>query len=460
MVDTNIIAGICVNFITRVVNFFEGGKVRSIAEMETGLRQEADQFIAKMMKVYFKALDKAIEEDKAGRREKGIVIERKGDEREVYTKFGLIEFSRTYYYDKNSGDYVYLLDKAVGLEAYERVSRAVSAELIGHAAESSYGESSRHVCNGEISRQTVMNKIRRIRGLEIEKPEEKRKIKVLHIEADEDHVSLQDGSTAVVPLISIHEGIERNGKRGQCKNINHISSYGKESEELWLEAAEWIYGTYDIESIERIYIHGDGASWIKEGLNWIPKAKMVLDRYHLNRAIMEVAGRHQELRKEIYLAMKEGDKEKFKQIIKVMLMKCQSDKERERIKNFSRYIINNWEAITIYGEEECEGSCTEGHVSHVLSSRLSSRPMSWSRRGLKDMAELRAYYCNGGCVEARHLGGKEEPYKLSRKVLDKATKAFRNFGMEKLNNIVLLHNGKVTPLFRCLKEIQYGGYLF
>ncbi|NLC69479.1 MAG: ISLre2 family transposase, partial [Clostridiaceae bacterium] len=66
--------------------------------------------------------------------------------------------------------------------------------------------------------------------------------------------------------------------------------------------------------------------------------------------------------------MKDGEKEKFKQITRVMLRESQSDKERERIKNFRRYILNNWEAITIYGEEECEGRCTEGHVSHVLSS--------------------------------------------------------------------------------------------
>jgi hypothetical protein len=56
-------------------------------------------------------------------------------------------------------------------------------------------------------------------------------------------------------------------------------------------------------------------------------------------------------------------------------------------------------------------------------------------------------------VEARHLESEEEPYKLSRKVLGKATRAFRDFGMEKLNNIVLLRNGKVTPLFHCLKDI-------
>ena len=42
------------------------------------------------------------------------------------------------------------------------------------------------------------------------------------------------------------------------------------------------------------------------------------------------------------------------------------------------------------------GSSTEGHVSHVLSSRMSSRPMGWSRTGAGKMAQLRAYYYNGG----------------------------------------------------------------
>ena len=35
-------------------------------------------------------------------------------------------------------------------------------------------------------------------------------------------------------------------------------------------------------------------------------------------------------------------------------------------------------------------------MSHVLSSRMSSRPMGWSRKGASKMAELRAYYYNGG----------------------------------------------------------------
>ena len=35
-------------------------------------------------------------------------------------------------------------------------------------------------------------------------------------------------------------------------------------------------------------------------------------------------------------------------------------------------------------------------MSHVLSSRMSSRPMGWSKLGATQMAKLRAYYLNGG----------------------------------------------------------------
>ena len=42
------------------------------------------------------------------------------------------------------------------------------------------------------------------------------------------------------------------------------------------------------------------------------------------------------------------------------------------------------------------GSSTESHISHILSFRMSSRPMGWSRQGAGKMAELRAYYYNGG----------------------------------------------------------------
>ena len=41
-----------------------------------------------------------------------------------------------------------------------------------------------------------MRKVRSIKNLKIENGVEKRVVKVLHIDADEDHVAMQDGSNA------------------------------------------------------------------------------------------------------------------------------------------------------------------------------------------------------------------------------------------------------------------------
>ena len=42
------------------------------------------------------------------------------------------------------------------------------------------------------------------------------------------------------------------------------------------------------------------------------------------------------------------------------------------------------------------GCSAEGHVYHLLSSRMSTLAMGWSRHGGSQMAHLREYYYNGG----------------------------------------------------------------
>ncbi len=44
------------------------------------------------------------------------------------------------------------------------------------------------------------------------------------------------------------------------------------------------------------------------------------------------------------------------------------------------------------------GCSAEGHVSHILSSRLSSRPLAWSKTGVDQMARLRVFVANGGNI--------------------------------------------------------------
>ena len=63
---------------------------------------------------------------------------------------------------------------------------------------------------------------------------------------------------AIVPLVSVYEGIEKSGKRGICRNVFHIARYGEKTEEVLTEMEK----RYDL-SETKLYLHGDGASWIE-----------------------------------------------------------------------------------------------------------------------------------------------------------------------------------------------------
>ena len=75
-------------------------------------------------------------------------------------------------------------------------------------------------------------------------------------------------------------------------------------------------------------------------------------------------------------------------------------KKRKQVLKIKGYLANHWEAIIIRNNDEqarigCSG---EGSISHIFSSRLSSRPLGWSRTGADKMSSLRVYTENGGEV--------------------------------------------------------------
>ena len=55
------------------------------------------------------------------------------------------------------------------------------------------------------------------------------------------------------------------------------------------------------------------------------------------------------------------------------------------------YILNNVEGIkNLYrNKKELHGCSAEGHISHIYSDRMSSRPMGWSTRNVNNMSKLR-----------------------------------------------------------------------
>ncbi len=61
------------------------------------------------------------------------------------------------------------------------------------------------------------------------------------------------------------------------------------------------------------------------------------------------------------------------------------------------YLVGNWEYIQrAFHDKYVLGCSAEGHVSSVLSERMSSRPMGWSETGSDRMCKLRCFIRNYG----------------------------------------------------------------
>lgn len=375
-------------------------------------------------------LNEDLRADKVFRKEKGLVLKEKCRERSLLTEVGRIDIKRDYYYNKDSKEYEHPLDFMIGLPAYERVSANVSARLVEQSAEVSYEKSAAIVTNGEVSRQTVKNKLRSIGKLEKAAPKEKGTAAELHVFADEDHVHLQNGKNRMVPLITVSEGIRQIRKgRNILVNPVHFTSTIKQTKEAWETVGGYISKAYEVNQIQRIYLHGDGATWIKHGIEELDNCYYVLDGFHFEKNLKRATAAFpkQNYGYRIRQAIKEEDLEKVTSLIREMFSLSKGAKQEKRIREFLRYTVNNWDGIVRRYTEDIIGSCTEGLVSHVYSERLSRNPMGWSEAGLSKMAELRVYTRNGCRVSGEAF--KRPENEKNRSIL-------KEYGKERLQNAI------------------------
>lgn len=354
------------------------------------------------------------------------VIERTGDENSFISTCGEIKYRRTYFKSKETGEYIYLADKACGITKNMRKSEDVVVEGIKHVIDSSYRISGEHATNTEdiISKQAIMKDVHEIEvPVLIPRVKKKKQVKVLYINADEDHVALQFNhkkgdlkigrhgykSNTVEPrLACIFEGIEKESigsKRNRLINKHYFADVYQKSEDIWLEVLSYIDEIYDEDYLEHIYIMGDGASWIKTGVEVLgAKCHFVLDKFHLNQAIMRAIGHLGDSVSDAKDRIGDGisfeDFSMVEGVLDTAVTYAESEAKIEQIRKSKVYIRNHWKAIIRPNTDEYArmGCSAEGHVSHLLSSRLSSRPLGWSKRGASQVAKLRAYAANGGQI--------------------------------------------------------------
>jgi hypothetical protein len=433
---------------------------RMFSEMERDIVQEISKCSAKIMGAYLEHLDQSIVADKHNRRQAGYAVERRGDKRKLVTLFGDIDYSRTYY-KLDSGGYEYLVDHALGIDSRVRISQWLGLSLANAAIDMSYAKASHHIGKEAVSRQTVMKHLRQS-STERKGPVPLRRVTELHVDADEAHITLCGGTRSEVPLISVYEGVTRSGKRNHCEKVFHISEYGKTPDDLWEQVADEIVRRYDLTST-KIYLHGDGAAWVRKGLEWLPGAVFVLDKYHKNKAITSMtAGLDKDLQvpleQAIRGALNHEDMRFFDDITESLC--AQTPERMEIITQSAKYLKQFVKGISICVTDPManNGGCTEPHVSHVLSSRLSSRPMAWSKKTLQKLAPVLAAGKASSVSRLKTETAKSLPKPLRKTVL-RANKAFSHentLGLPMPDAIGRLPiTGKVTGLQVILKGYAY-----
>ena len=338
----------------------------------------------------------------------------------LLTSVGMIGFTHTRFEHKETGKTAYLLDQILGIQPHARISRDLECRLLEEAAQSSYRKAGYTASEQDpVSGQTVMRHVHRLKCIRQTngQDQEKRRVKQLYVEADEDHIALQfhekkgdikrfkghGDNGRIIKLVYVHEGIETEGKRRSLKHRKYFGGYytGEENKRLWEEVKEYIEETYDTDSLETIYFQSDGGGWMKKGMELLG-ADFVLDGFHLKKYVKRMVRSTGEPEREAEVNewIKEGKKKELEEWEKEKAAVLE-EKEGKKLENSYGYIKRNWKGVRnrVGKKAGVLGSSTESHVSHVISARMSSRPMGWSKEGAKKLSFLRIYWKNGGKME-------------------------------------------------------------
>lgn len=397
----------------------EKGEVCELDVMADEVLKDCKAASREILKVIVQHMNESLRNDKQGRKEMGLIIKERDRPRSLLTALGQIDFTRDYFFDKENSQYISVLDQLLGIEKYERVGACVAAALVSQATDISYTKSTQIVTGGEVSRQTVHNQIRKMNTPQIEIETEKRSVKELHLHADEDHAHMQKPDkekgkrSKIIPLVTVTEGTEEES-RGRNRTINpvHFSDEDFDTKRLWKSVEGFIDKYYDMCVLENIYIHGDGGSWIQNGLSDLPQTVHVMDGFHFYKELRKISrilpNRH--VRVALTNALKCNDRKRADEYIQDILGEDSlTEKDEEKIRKFEIYLQGNWNEIRRrLTKENIPGSCTEGLVSSVLSERFSRDPLGWSEQNLGKLVMARIYRKNGGKIEKKHFRRSEE----------------------------------------------------
>ena len=388
----------------------KGLKEGNISDLNKYFTEEYYKIGCEILKEIYEEIEEGIYQKNKESHKYSII---KTDTKTLTTSIGDVTFKKRLYRN-NEGKSCYLFDRLMHIRKGARYTVDAEWKAMEEVIETSYrrGGNSASITS-PLSKVTMMNMLKNLvipeRNYVVFK---KKKVDYLYIDADEDHIALQreEKLGEINKLIYVYEGIENESPISERKRLINPHYFGgisvKECDNsmLWEEVNNYIAEAYEIDKIKMIYINGDGARWIKNGVYHFKRAKFVMDKFHIteyiNRMTNHLEDSQDEAKAEIYRLLYKHNFDAYEEFIGKLYNTSTNSITLKNISDGDTYFRNNFESICLRfsGDENIMGCSAEGHISHILASRMSSRPMGWTIDGANKLTKLRLYKLNGGDI--------------------------------------------------------------
>ena len=306
--------------------------------------------------------------------------------RTLITSVGELTFKTTYYERKKkdpslSNYYCYILD-ILEIESRTRMTNEAVTKLIDLNVTNTSVYAAEKL---GVSKMTVSNKMRKINMFYSTPEKTKNTPKTIYIEVDEKWIKKQSGAkiggrtpSVMTKIVLIHEGYDERlstDKRKVLLNKHYISSSKLNPSDFWHLVFEYLDQKYDLSVVENIFISSDGGSWIEACCEVFHKAKTVLDKFHCNKAMTYLFGK-KSIKKIAMEYLKAKRIDDFNTLVGIEIQESLHKEKYMREK--ANYLINHIDNIINQDDNAYKVVCSmEGHVSHVLASRMASRPKAF-----------------------------------------------------------------------------------
>ncbi len=231
-------------------------------------------------------------------------------------------------------------------------------------------------------------------------PEGKYSTDVLFLEADGVIINQQKSQRkkAEVKLLTAYDGkrISKDGRR----SLEHRYSVAttREAENFWEESSAHLANQWKMDRIKKVELGGDGASWVKEGIELFPNTVYHLDRYHLCKNLTECLAFSPTSYQAAVGAIEQKDQQALIDILD-RAAKINKGTKRKKIKKLKNYLLENWDGIIAQLPEGGLG-VIEGQVRHIIARRMKRIGARWSPEGTDRMARLLAAKANNELSDA------------------------------------------------------------